>query len=150
MQWYWVIAVSIIAIAALLHALGLVRFDTDLHWTAWLVVALVLLNGGWMAFDGGRALIVGDYVTPQSGQLGPWAKVVEAVGIAPRSSLMKSTFLIYGVAFLVLAAALALGVRWVWWGLLVVALLGLWYIPFGTLINGTIILLLIVSAQRSV
>ena len=44
----------------------------------------------------------------------------------------------------------ALGVRWVWWGLLVVALLGLWYIPFGTLINGTIILLLIVSAQRSV
>ena len=149
MQWYWVIAVSIIAIAALLHALGLVRFDTDLHWTAWVVVALVLLNGGWMAFDAGRALIVGDYVTPQTGQLGPWSKVVEAVGVAPRSSLMKFTFLIYGVVFLVLAAALALGVRWVWWGLLVVALLGLWYIPFGTLINGIIILLLIVSAQRS-
>jgi hypothetical protein len=44
------------------------------------------------AYDGSRALIVGDYVTPKSGayagQLGPWAKLVAAVGIEPRSTVM--------------------------------------------------------------
>jgi hypothetical protein len=73
-----------------------------MHWTAWIVAALVILNGGWMAFDGARALVVGDYVTPKTGQyagqLGPWAKLIQAIGIEPRSTLMKSIFFIYGLA----------------------------------------------------
>ncbi len=56
-----------------------------MHWLGWVVAALALIEGGWLAFDGGRALIVGDYVTPSSGpsagQLGPWSKVVSALGI---------------------------------------------------------------------
>ena len=67
MLWYWVIALAVVVVSALLHIAGVVRFDTTVHWTAWLVMALVLLNGGWMAFDGGRALVVGDYVTPKTG-----------------------------------------------------------------------------------
>jgi hypothetical protein len=31
------------------------------------VVALAILEPGWLAFDGGRALIVGDYVTNRMG-----------------------------------------------------------------------------------
>jgi len=46
-----------------------------------------------MAFDGTRALIVGDYIRPQTGeyagQLGPWAKLVRKIGIAPESTFMK-------------------------------------------------------------
>jgi hypothetical protein len=41
----------------------------------WLIVALALLEGSWLAFDGAHALITGDYVTPKTGryagQLGP-------------------------------------------------------------------------------
>lgn len=56
-----------------------------MHWLAGVVLVLAFIEAGWMAFDGGRALVVGDYVTPRSGQyagqLGPWAKVVSTVGI---------------------------------------------------------------------
>ncbi len=53
---------------------------------------LAALEAGWMMFDGMRALIVGDYVTPKkgpyAGQLGPWSKLVSAIGLAPRSTLI--------------------------------------------------------------
>lgn len=153
MKWYWVIAGALLLVSAVLHVSGVVRFDTTKHWTAWVVVGLVLLNGGWMAFDGGRALIVGDYVTPKTGllagTLGPWSEIVEAAGIDPRSGLMKSAFLVYGLAYLVATAALVLGASAAWWSVLVLAVLGLWYIPFGTLINIIVIILLLLPPLRS-
>ena len=153
MKWYWVIAGALLLVSAVLHVSGVVRFDTTKHWTAWVVVGLVLLSGGWMAFDGGRALIVGDYVTPKTGllagTLGPWSKIVEAAGIDPRSALMKSAFLVYGLAYLVATAALVLGASAAWWSVLVLAVLGLWYIPFGTLINIIVIILLLLPPLRS-
>ena len=120
----------------------------------WIVAGLVILNAGWMVFDGARALIVGDYVTPTSGahagQLGPWSKVVEAVGIDPRSTLMKWVFVIYCAAFLVVLAAFMLGASWAWWGMIVVAVLGLWHLPFGTLIYRAVIALLQLSGLRGI
>lgn len=41
-----------------------------MHGLGWVVLVMALVEGGWLAFDGGRALVVGDYVTAQSGQLG--------------------------------------------------------------------------------
>jgi hypothetical protein len=123
-----------------------------MHWTGWLVAALVVLNAGWMAFDGARALIVGDYVTPKTGQyagqLGPWSKVVQAVGIEPRSTLMKSIFLIYGLAFLATMAAFLMKASWAWAAMITLAVLGLWHLPFGTLINLIIIVLLFLPSLR--
>ena len=120
----------------------------------WIVVGLVVLNAGWMLFDGARALIVGDYITPKTGahagQLGPWSKVVEAVGIDPRSTLMKSVFVIYGAAFLAVLAAFTLGASWAWMGMIVVAVLGLWHLPFGTLINVVVIALLQLPTLRGI
>ena len=154
MIWYWVIAAAVVAASLLLHRLGVVHFNTDLHWTAWLVVALVLLNGGWMAFDGGRAMVVGDYVTPQTGPraggLGPWSKVVSTVGIEPRSTLMKTLFVVYGLGFVGLVGVFVLGVSKAWWALLLVAALGLWYVPFGTVINAIVITLLVLGPLRAV
>ena len=154
MIWYWIITAALVSTSLLLHRLGVVRFDTDLHWTAWLVVGLVLFNGGWMAFDGGRALIVGDYVMPRSGPhagaLGTWSKVVSTVGIEPRSTLMKTLFVVYGLGFVGLVGAFVLGVSKVWLALLVVAVLGLWYVPFGTLINAIVITLLVLGPLRAV
>ncbi len=82
----------------------------------WIIVVLALTEAGWMAFDGMRALLVGDYVTPRSGphagQLGPWQNIVSAIGIAPRSTLMKTIFVIYGVVWLVIIAAFARNASW--------------------------------------
>ena len=113
---------------------------------------LVLLNAGWMIFDGSRALLKGDYITPRSGprsgQLGPWARIVSAVGISPRSTLMKWIFVVLGIVYLGMAVAFLLGAPWANVGLILVAVLGLWYLPFGTLINILVILLVLLSGMR--
>ena len=117
----------------------------------WIILGLVAFTAGWMLFDGLRALIVGDYVTPASGeyagQLGPWAAVVNAVGIEPRSTWMKSVFLGYGLIALVLVVCYARGMAWARKALMPVCLLGLWYLPFGTLTN-TICLILLATERK--
>ncbi|BBO23554.1 conserved hypothetical protein [Candidatus Nitrosymbiomonas proteolyticus] len=126
--------------------------NRKMHWLGWIVLALAFIEGGWLAFDGGRALVVGDYVTPTSGQyagqLGPWAKVVSAVGIEPRSTLMKSIHLGLGVAWLVVMICFALRLPWAWAGMVACAALGLWYLPFGTLLSIVQVVLLLMPALR--
>ncbi len=123
-----------------------------MHWVGWIVVAFALVEGGWLAFDGGRALVVGDYVTPKSGQyagqLGPWSKLVSAVGVEPRSTLIKSIHLILGVVWLTVIVCFARGLPWARTGMLVCAALGLWYLPFGTLLSIIQIVLLMLPALR--
>ena len=118
----------------------------------WVVVALGLMQGGWMAFDGSRALIVGDYVTPSSGQyagqLGPWAKLVSAIGIEPRSTLMKFIHVGLGAAWLVATVCFLLRMPWAWSGLLTCAVFSLWYLPFGTIFSVVQIVLLLMPAVR--
>jgi hypothetical protein len=123
-----------------------------LHWLGWLVVAVAVLEGGWLALDGGRALIVGDYFTPGSGgfagQLGPWATVVAAVGIEPRSALMKAIHLGLGTTGLVVTAGFVSRKPWGRKGMLACALLGLWYLPFGTILSLVQVVLLQLPAVR--
>lgn len=153
MLWYWLLFLSLVALGGLLHVVGIVRFDSTLPWSAWVVLGLVLLNGGFMAYDGGRALIVGDYITPQrgemAGQLGPWSSLVRTMGLEPRSTLMKTIFLIYGLAYVSATVAFVLGQSGAFWAILVIAILGLWYLPFGTLINIIVILLLWLTPLRA-
>ena len=121
-------------------------------WTKWIVILLIAINAGYMAFDGARALVVGDYITPGSGeyagQLGPWAKVVEAAGVDPRSTGMKWGFVGYGVLALLACLAFALGLPGSWWGMLIMAALGLWYLPFGTVTGVIAIVLLLLPPLR--
>lgn len=118
-------------------------------WLKWLIAVLGFIVAGWMAFDGGRALVLGDYVTPSSGQyagqLGPWSRVVAAAGIEPRSTLMKSIFLVYGLAWIAVIVAFLRGADWAGWGMLVAAVGSLWYLPFGTLLGIVQIVLLFVT-----
>lgn len=124
-----------------------------MHWSGWIVVTIAFILGGWLAFDGGRALVVGDYVTPSSGeyagQLGPWASVVSAVGIEPRSTLMKSIHVLLGGAWLVAMVGFAMSASWARAGLLTCAVASLWYLPFGTLLSIIEIGLLFLPALRS-
>lgn len=118
----------------------------------WLVIILALVEAGWFAFDGTRALVVGDYVTPTSGryagQLGPWATVVEKAGVPPRSTLMKSIFAVYGFAWLALTAGYAAGLPRTGWAMLAAAAGALWYLPFGTLCSLLQVVLLLFPAAR--
>jgi hypothetical protein len=104
-----------------------------------------------MLFDGTRALIVGDYVTPKSGeyagQLGPWSNLVKAIGIEPRSTLMKSIFVVYGLLALTSAACFAIGTPWASTVLLIVCILGLWYLPIGSVANLIALVLLFIGRR---
>ncbi|MDP2471568.1 MAG: hypothetical protein Q8W46_11905 [Candidatus Palauibacterales bacterium] len=148
MYLYWILAACVVILSLALHLTGMVEFDTGLPWTAWLVAGLVLLSGGWMAFDGGRALVVGSYVSPDgSGRLGPWAALVSAVGIDPLSTLMKCVFIAYGSAYVASTMALLLGFPSAWWFVVAIAMLGLWYVPFGTVINLIVLLLMMLTLR---
>jgi hypothetical protein len=106
-------------------------------WVRQILVALALIEGLWMTFDGTRALTVGDYVTrstgPRAGELGPWSRVVAAVGIPPRSKAMKVIFVVYGLSWLVIAVAFMLGAKWAWLAMFTASVATLWYLPVGTI-----------------
>ena len=123
-----------------------------MKWLQWLVVFFAVSESGWMLFDGSRELIVGDYATLQSGerkgQLGPWATVVAALGIEPRSTLVKCIFAAYGLGRLAIIAAFAVGVQRSWPGMVVAAAGSLWYLPVGTALAVIQLALLIVLRRR--
>src|SRR5262249_36778304 len=120
-----------------------------MHWNDWLALALTALRSGWMAFDGIRALVVGDYVTPRegpyAGKLGPWAPLVEAAGIPARSTGMKVAFVVLGaLGFLAMGLFLA-GHGWGWPAMIGVAAATLWYLPVGTASSVLVIALLLLA-----
>ena len=122
-----------------------------MNWKDWVIIILVGFTAGWMLFDGSRALITGDYVTPKSGeyaeQLGPWSNLVRAVGIEPRSTLMKLIFVGYGLSALIVVVCFALGVTWAHLALMVVCILGLWFLPIGTITNLIALILLFIGRK---
>ena len=116
----------------------------------WLTVVLCALQGGYMAVDGARALVTGSYVTPRSGdhagELGPWSRLVSAVGIPPESTGMKAVFVVFGAAWLAAAAGLAAGAGWATVLGVVLAVATLWYLVPGTVISGAVLVLLLVAS----
>jgi len=116
-------------------------------WLAWVVLVLAWLEAGWLAFDGVHALTTGDYVTPHhgrhAGHLGPWSKLVAAVGIDPRGIPMKTFHLVFGLVWLGVSVSYAPRQPWGWWAMLLGAIGGLWYLPLGTLASAVQIVLLL-------
>ncbi|MFN2526292.1 MAG: hypothetical protein ABR505_08515 [Actinomycetota bacterium] len=121
-------------------------------WLRWVVIALAVFEAAYMTIDGGRALITGEYITPSQGeykgQLGPWTKLVDAVGIAPRSVVMKSIFVAYGVVWLGITAAFSVRLPYSWGLMLAAAIGSLWYLIVGTAASAIIIVLLLLPAVR--
>jgi hypothetical protein len=123
-------------------------------WKKLIITTLVLLTAGWMLFDGSRALIVGDYVTEPTGeyagQLGPWANLLQGFGIEPRSTLMKSIIVLYGLLALATLWCYWAGYPWAGSALMIVCFLGLWYLPFGTVANLIVLFLMMMAKRRQV
>jgi hypothetical protein len=121
---------------------------TTAHPLTGIILACTLLSAGWMSFDGTRGLVLGDYVRPKggrfAGQLGPWAKVVRAIGINPESRLMKWIFIVYGTLWLVSGVLFALDASYGWELMLAFAIGSLWYLGLGTAVGMIIIVLLLI------
>lgn len=107
---------------------------------------MATLNFGYMIFDGSRALTKGDYIRPQSGeyagQLGPWSKLVQKVGIDPESNAMKTIFIVWGITGMFITISFAMGQPWGWKAMLIVNICSLWYLMMGTM-SGIIQILLL-------
>jgi hypothetical protein len=105
-----------------------------------------------MAVDGARALMVGSYITPGSGehagQLGPWARLVRSVGIPPESTGMKTAFVVFGAAWLGVGIGLAVQAEWAWIVAIVLAVCTVWYLVPGTVISIAVLVLLLTPAGR--
>lgn len=105
-----------------------------------------------MVLDGGRALLVGRYLTPSSGehsgQLGPWARLVSLVGVEPESTGMKLVFVVLGLLWLGLGIGVAAGAHWAWATGLVLAVATLWYLVPGTAVSVAVLVLLLSTPVR--
>ena len=110
-----------------------------MNWLRVLILLCTLVEAGWMAFDGTRALMVGDFVTrtagPYAGQLGPWRHLVEGLGVNPRGTPMNVFFAVYGWTWLLLGLAFACGAGWARRAMLIAAAGTLWFLPFGTFLS---------------
>lgn len=105
----------------------------------WLIIISATLNFGFMAVDGTRAFMVGDYFRPSSGeyagQLGPWSQVVEAAGINPEGVAMKVIFVVWGMVGLGLTIGFVGELPIAAQGLLILSILSLWYLVPGTILS---------------
>ncbi|MEI9810520.1 MAG: hypothetical protein WDO16_23075 [Bacteroidota bacterium] len=114
----------------------------------WIIVLLAVMNFGFMTFDGSRALIKGDYIRPRSGahagQLGLWSKLVKSIGINPESTSMKSIFLVWGIAGLIITCCYIFNVSWAKNGMIIMNILSLWYLVPGTVTSVLQIVLLLI------
>ncbi|HEX2854101.1 MAG TPA: hypothetical protein VHO24_12755 [Opitutaceae bacterium] len=103
------------------------------------IPVIALFVGGWLTFDGARALVSGDYVTarsgPNAGRLGPWSKIVSAIGVEPRSTGMKCFHVILGILWLISAAMFFARPRLGWLALAGCSISSLWYLPVGTVLS---------------
>lgn len=110
-------------------------------------------TAGWMFFDGTHALIRGEYYISQTGefagQLGPWANLVQSIGLEPHSIWMKLIFIIQGLGTLTVVVSYILNKPWAWTALLSAMLLGFWYLPFGTLINLLALIVLLLTRRNT-
>lgn len=105
----------------------------------YVIVALALINGAWMAVDGAYVMMNGKYIGPE--RPGPWAALFGVTGIDVFK--LGPLFVVYGLAWLLFAGSLAAGFGGSRVFGIVLSVLTLWYLPFGTLISIVVLLGLI-------
>ncbi len=96
-----------------------------------IIVFLVFLNGIWMMFDGIHVLLKGKYFGPENP--GPWRHINSALGMNPfRIGLV---FIFIDFCWLLFGVSLIAGFSWSGLAGIVVSMMTIWYLPFGTLIS---------------
>ena len=110
----------------------------------YVVIAISLLNGLWMLIDGVYVLSNGKYIGPE--RPGPWASVLGATGIDVFK--LGPVFVLYGIAWLAFAGGMIANVEWAKYVGILLSVLTLWYLPFGTLISLVVLASLMFVIER--
>ena len=105
----------------------------------YLVIGLSLINGLWMLIDGIYVMMSGKYIGPE--KPGPWASVVFLIGIDVFK--LGPLFVLFGLAWLVFGGAIFSEASWARIFGVVLSVLTLWYLPFGTLISIVVLIALV-------
>jgi hypothetical protein len=103
------------------------------------VLVLSLINGLWMLADGIHVMTNGKYIGPE--KPGPWASLIGLTGIDVFK--LGPLFVLFGIAWLVFCGAIFSEASWARVFGLVLSVVTLWYLPFGTLISIIVLVALV-------
>jgi hypothetical protein len=101
----------------------------------YLVIGLSLINGLWMLIDGIYVLANGKYIGPE--KPGPWASVLSLTGVDVFK--LGPVFVFFGAAWLLFVGAILADTSWARTLGIVLSVVTLWYLPFGTLISSVVL-----------
>ncbi len=104
----------------------------------YLIIVLSLGNGLWMLADGIYVSLNGKYIGPE--RPGPWASLIGLTGVDVFK--LGPLFIAFGIAWLIFVGSLWLDTSWARNLGLILSLLTLWYLPFGTLISVVVFIVL--------
>ena len=127
------------------ETLRLIPMQNRIPFSVWLFTACSWLLGWWMAYDGLRQRLFGDYVRID-GRLGPWAALVSQLGVDPQS--LGFFFVMLGLTLVASSLGLLLGRPW---GLnvgLVASTVSLLYLGFGTPVAFIALISLVLAPTR--
>lgn len=110
----------------------------------YIILGLSFINGLWMLVDGVYVLFNGKYIGPE--KPGPWASLLSATGVDVFK--LGPMFVGFGIVWLVFVFGLYSGSSWAYWWGIVVAVVTLWYLPFGTIISLVVLTALIFFGER--
>jgi len=110
------------------------------------IFLLAVLVGGFMVVDAFHALYTGNYLT-FNGQVGPWAAVLARAHLNSDSLGVKLLFLALGALYVVVALDYARNDLRSEGGVAAIAILTLWYIPFGAFCSLVVLILLAIESK---
>ena len=91
-----------------------------------------------MLADGLYVIVVGKYIGPE--KPGPWASLIAPIGVDVFK--LGPVFVLFGVMWLIFAASFFSEMTWARNLGLVLSILTLWYLPFGTIISVVVLVVL--------
>lgn len=104
----------------------------------YVVVALSLINGLWMLIDGIYVTLNGKYIGPK--KPGPWASLLGLTGV--NVFKLGPLFISFGMAWLVFVASFLADAGWARTFGIVLSILTLWYVPFGSFVSVILLIIL--------
>lgn len=109
-----------------------------------LLTILGLLNGGYMLLDGLFVLFKGKYIGPE--KPGPWANLFYKLNVDVFK--LGPLFIIFGLLWLIWLYALWANQSWAYIFGVLISILTLWYLPFGTLFSIIILVVLLTARTK--
>ena len=97
-----------------------------------------------MLLDGIYVILKGKYIGPD--KPGPWANLFYKLDI--NVFKLGPLFIILGIVWLIFLFGLRTSQSWTYLLGLIIAILTLWYLPFGTLLATIILIILLTSRQK--